>query len=123
LKISSQIDGEPVSPRLEPLLLAIYRELERNSVDRGALKAVLENLLLFLASPEGRTNANCWAADLFFCLREGWTVETEHVPDEFADILADMGGALHDTIHAPEIAANFYSTPEQLLERVQDIDP
>jgi len=29
-----------------------------------------------------------------------------------------MAGALHDTVKAPHIARNFYSTPEQLLARL-----
>jgi len=43
----------------------------------------------------------------------------ERLPDAYVNILADMSGALHDTISAPEIAANFESTPEQLLARVR----
>jgi hypothetical protein len=41
------------------------------------------------------------------------------LPEPFVDILADMGSALHDTVSAPLIAANFQSTPEQLLERAR----
>ncbi|MCC6547948.1 hypothetical protein IT570_12350, partial [Candidatus Sumerlaeota bacterium] len=48
---------------------------------------------------------------------EGWG----HLPESFGEILNDMGGALHDTVTAPEIAQNFESTPEQLLERVRKI--
>jgi hypothetical protein len=52
----------------------------------------------------------------------------ERVDDEFHDILADMSEALHDTVSAPEVAAEFESTPEQLLEaidgtRILDIEP
>jgi len=35
----------------------------------------------------------------------------------------DLGGALHDTITDPEIARNFESLPEQLLERVKQWKP
>jgi hypothetical protein len=74
-----------------------------------------------LASPEGRSNANCSATDNFFLLREGWETDWDHLPGSFGDILGDMGAALHDTVEAPEIARNFESTPEQLLERIQAI--
>jgi len=37
----------------------------------AALKKSLEELLEFLSN-RGRTNANCWAVDLFFCLSDGW---------------------------------------------------
>jgi hypothetical protein len=35
-----------------------------------------------------------------------------------ADVLRDMASALHDTVSAPEVAKNFESTPEQLLNRL-----
>jgi len=44
------------------------------------------------------------------------TWDGDRLPQAYVDILADMAGALHDTITAPDIAANFESTPEQLLE-------
>ena len=72
--------------------------------------------MVFLASSEGRTNANCWAADVFFCLGDdGGEVSWDHVPAPIADVLANMRGALHDTVQAPEVANNFDSIPEQLL--------
>jgi len=117
--ITESHDGEPVSPALRPLLLAVYRELANRPTDLPRLRSALESLLMFLASPEGRTNANCWAADLFFCLGDDWEIDGWDVPDEFGDILGDLGGALHDTVQAPEIAQNFDSTPEQLLARLR----
>lgn len=72
---------------------------------------------------EGRTNANCWATDMFFCLSEGWQEDwTErNLPDEFHDVLSLMGQALHDTVRSPQIAENFECLPEQLLARVRAI--
>ena len=114
-------EGEPVSPRLRPLLLAVYNELKGRPTNLALLRRALDDLLVFLASSEGRTNANCWAADLFFTLGEGWDIEGWDVPDEYGDILGDMSGALHDTVQSPEIADNFESTPEQLLARLRAI--
>jgi hypothetical protein len=82
----------------------------------------LQRLLAFLSSPAGRTNANVWTVDLFFCLPEEWSGDWSHLPDEFRNILDDMGGALHDTLSYPEIAADSDALPEQLLERVNQID-
>jgi len=84
--------------------------------------ASLQRLLGFLASAVGRTNGNVWTADLFFCLPEEWGGDWSHLPDEFRNILDDMGGALHDTLSYPEIAADSDALPEQLLERVNRID-
>jgi hypothetical protein len=117
--INMEHDGERVSPPLPPLLLAVYDELAREASDHGPLIQRLHALLTYLASPEGRTNANCWTADLFFCLGDDWgEVSWDHVPDELGDILADLGGALHDTVQAPDVAENFDSTPELLLQRL-----
>jgi len=73
--------------------------------------------LLQYLSGEGRTNANCWAADLFMSSDEWehhWSEQS--LPDDFHDVLAHMGEALHDTIGSPDIASNFGCLPEQLLE-------
>ncbi|HKV71292.1 MAG TPA: hypothetical protein VJN62_08590 [Gemmatimonadales bacterium] len=110
-----------MSPRLRPLLISVYDELKLHPTNLLSLRRALEELLIFLASPDGRTNANCWAADLFFALGEGWEIEEWTVPDEYGDILGDMSGALHDTVQSPEVAANFESTPEQLLQRLRAI--
>jgi hypothetical protein len=48
---------------------------------------------------------------------EAW--DADELPESFVEILSDMSGALHDTVSAPDIAANFESTPDQLLERAR----
>jgi len=109
-----------VSPQLRPLLQNVYLSVLSNPPDLCRLKKKLEELLEFLAG-EGRTNANCWAVDLFFALSEGWERDwvEQSLPEDFHDVLAMMGEALHDTVRAPEIARNFDCLPEQLLDRVR----
>ena len=113
-------DGEPVSLQLQPLLRRVYSDVLAAPVSLPALKASLTCLFDYL-SGEGRTNANCWAVDMFFCLSEGWERDwTEQpLPDDFHDVLALTGQALHDTIRTPKIAQNFDCLPEQLLDRVR----
>jgi hypothetical protein len=115
-------DGEPVSLRLRPLLHAVYREVLSEPVNTAGLKKSLESLLGFLAE-EGRTNANCWAVDQFFCLDRGWERDWGEVqlPDDYHEVLALMSEALHDTVKDPAIAGNFGCLPEQLLERVRNL--
>ncbi len=74
----------------------------------------------FLAG-EGRTNANCWAVDLFFGLTQGWEHDwaDQGLPENFHDVFSMMGEALHDTVRAPDVAQNFDCLPEQLLDRVK----
>jgi hypothetical protein len=100
-----------VSRELEPLVRDVYASFG----DDFVLTAALERLLLFLASPQGRTDANCSVADQFVAVaEERWRASA------LAPILHDMGGTLHDSIHAPQIARTFEATPEQLLARLRE---
>lgn len=72
--VSQPRDGEEVSRRLRPLLDAVYRQVLAKPLSLIELKKNLEDLLLFLGG-EGRTNANCWAVGLFFCLSERWEAD------------------------------------------------
>jgi hypothetical protein len=122
LAVAKARNGEPVSPHLRPLLEAVYHQSLAHPVDSSKLKESLEDLLLFL-SGEGRSNANCWAADLFFAQTEAWEGDwaEQNLPEGLHDVLAMMGEALHDTIQAPEIAKNFGCLSEQLLERLRQL--
>jgi hypothetical protein len=115
-------DGELVSPALRPLLAKVYAGVLSTPPDLIGIKRSLQDLLEFLAG-EGRTNANCWAADMFFCLSEGWERDwtEQNLPEDFHEVLALMGEALHDTVKSPEIASNFDCLPEQLLARVKNL--
>ena len=115
-------DHGSVAPELKPLVRNVYQLVVADSPDLHAIKGALMQLLQFLSSPRGRTDANCWAVDLFFSIDEHWERHWNHLPESFAEVLDDLGGALHDTIGEPEIAQNFDSTPEQLLQRVHKIN-
>lgn len=113
-------DGQPVSLRLRPLLQAVYLRSLSEPLNPGEFKKSLEDLLEFLIA-DGRTNANCWAVDLFFANCQGWEHDwgDRDLPENLHDVLAMMGEALHDTVQAPDVAKNFGCLPEQLLERVR----
>ena len=116
-------NGEPVSPKLRPLLRSVYSNCMCMPVNLVNLKTSVEHLLEFL-SGEGRTNANCWAADLFFANCHGWERHWFDLalPEDLHDVLGRMGEALHDTVKNPSIAANFGCLPEQLLEQLRRDD-
>jgi hypothetical protein len=118
--VATRQDRELVSVELRPLLQSVYISVVSTPPDLIGLKKGLEELLQYLAH-EGRTNANCWAVDLFFCLSEGWDPDwtDQGLPEDFHDVLAMMGEALHDTVRTPEVARNFDCLPEQLLDRVK----
>ena len=120
--VAKRQEWEIVSPELKPLLRNVYSAVLSMPLEGPALKTGLDQLLEFLAGP-GRTNANCWAVDLFFMESAGWERDwtDQNLPDEFHDVLGLIGDTLHDTVKAPQIAANFGCLPEQLLERVRKI--
>ena len=120
--VQTEVDGEPVSPALPDLLAGVYAQVQRDPLDLPALRSALGALLRYLASPAGRTNANCWAADSFFMHNDRWARDWDHLPEPYQDIFGALGGALHDTVSHPEVAQNFDSTPEQLLTRLEQIE-
>ena len=121
--VNHEQDGEPVSSDLRPLLQGVYSAVLAVPTNLHELRDSLARLLEYL-SGIGRTNANCWAADLFFCLSDGWERDwtEQNLPDDFHDVLSLMGQALHDTVQSPKIAENFECLPEQLLERVRRLN-
>ena len=112
--------GTP-DPALRPLLHGVYSALLAQPSDPMRLVAAAKSLLKFLSGP-GRTEANTWFVDLFLNQDEGWQAEWAAFPDPLHDVIADMAGALHDTVTSPEVARNFSSTPEQLLARLQELE-
>jgi len=121
--VDHEKDGESVSSELRPLLRQVYSDVLAVPNDLPALKNSLTALLEYL-SGAGRTNANCWAVDLFFCLSEGWERDwiEQNLPEDVHDVLSLMGQALHDTVKTPKVADNFDCLPKQLLERVRRLN-
>jgi hypothetical protein len=111
-----------VSPQLRPLLRHVYAAAVTRPADLREVKSALESLLSFLASEGGRTDANCCTTDRLFSAAGQWERPWSDLPKEFGSVLDDVGGVLHDTIYAPHIAQHFQSLPEQLLQRVRNID-
>jgi hypothetical protein len=120
--VSSSKKHGKVSPELKALLQTVYLSVLATPPNLSDLKGALEGLLNYLAV-EGRTNANCWATDLFFMASAGWERDwsEQELPEDFRNVLGVMSGALHDTVQAPEVAANFDSMPEQILEHVRNL--
>jgi hypothetical protein len=102
-------------------MLEVYEVIKVQPTDLSRLRGALERLLVFVSSPEGRTNANYWAADLFSCLREAW--ETEVGRSHLYTMPSSQISAVHCTIpvQSPDVVKNVFSTPEQLLARLAAI--
>jgi hypothetical protein len=110
-----------VSQELRALLARVYNLIHEASVNLPALRDALVALLSFLCEPENRTSDNCRAVDLFFAVDDHWSVKWDILPENYQCLLDDVGGALHNTVNAPDIAQNFSSTPEQLLDRARKL--
>ena len=107
----SSVRFRRASRELEQLLHDVY---DAFGGEDERLAATVERVLVFLTSAAGRTDANCDVTDHFISATEElWTASS------LRPILDDMGGTLHDAIHAPNIARTFEATPEQLLERLR----
>ncbi len=110
--------NDKLTPDLQKLINAVRDKLVDKKSRTEDIVSSLEDLISFLASSEGRTDANCRATDWYFCLHEDHGFSWDHLPEELQLILDDIGGQLHDTIMSPKISINFDSTPEQLLARI-----
>ena len=113
-------DGEIVSSELRGFVHEVYFDLQSETVDLAVLSKDLLSLLTFLSGP-GRSNANCWAVDLFFGICRHWERDwgDHDLPEKLNDVLAKMGEALHDAVRATDIAENFGCLPEQLLQELR----
>lgn len=103
-----------ISRELEPLVRSAHASLVRP--DLPSLRNSLIELTAFLAG-DGRSDANCCATDAFFSRIDG--ADIERLPADYQKLIALLGGALHDAVYAPHIAATFDSLPEQLLEQAR----
>src|SRR3989338_1832423 len=111
---SYYLEGEKcrnASPDLKPLLKQLHDRYLSRPADLKTLKLVLRDLFVFLSSPKGKTQANCWMVDRFLSDHEGkWKLNLSHLPQEYQDIL-DEAQALHGAADEPQ----FHTAPEEIL--------
>ena len=108
-----------ISSELKKLIENVHYCIIEKPTNFIQLYSSLEELIYFLTTPTGRTKENCEETEFYFMLHEEKGFNWDHLPKEYQLILDDISGNLHDTIQAPQIAKNFESTPEQLLERIR----
>jgi hypothetical protein len=86
--------------------------------DAARILNALEALLEWLTAPGNNTDKICRAIDVYVCT-EIWQLLPDNLTEDIRELLYDVGGQLHDTHRAREVAENFDSTPEQLLARTR----
>ena len=88
--------------------------------DSSSIKRSCEEVLRLLRRKTSYTSENCRIIDAVVLLaleNAGEDLKAE-LPEGLYKVLWDMGGQLHDSIQAREVAQNFASTPEALLARL-----
>jgi hypothetical protein len=104
---------------LRPIFREVHDAYASRPPDAVRAKSALVSLFTYLASPDARTHANVCAVERFLMEDPALTKDTA-LPPEFVEFILNAD-ALHDTIESPEVAENFESTPEQLLEKARNL--
>jgi hypothetical protein len=86
--------------------------------DAACILSAPEVLLEWLTDPGNNTDKNCRAVDIYV-YTEIWQLLPKNLAEDIGQLLYDVGGQLHDTHRAREVAEKFDSTPEQLLARTR----
>jgi len=121
LDLQDRVEEENQRQRVIALAEAVYCCAQQHNPDLSQLKTEIQNLLLFLCSPEGRTDDNCTTVGTHLSCKSDWPHCIGHLPTQLRSVLLDIGGTLHDAIRHPKVASNFESLPEQLLVRVRKV--
>ena len=105
---------------IDTMLARLKETCDTPNFSRADIKEAMLDILVWLNDPANSADANLEKIS-YFVLIEIADSEKERLPDDIRLILFDMGAQLDDTFSAPDIAKNFESTPEQLLERVRTL--
>ncbi len=107
---------------LERMLRDLRSTLVGRGVDVSRAKSAIRAILEVLADPAHNTDANCKVVNFYVSLQildnEQARQNLGSLPQWLSLIIQDMGSCLHDVHQAPDLAANFESTPTQLLARL-----
>ena len=112
------VEESGATPELVARLKALYETVPPGEGGPRAVQGKLVELLEYLCTDAGRTDANCKAVDYFFCLGD-WSWDS--LPAQYREMFADMGGALFDAVEDPDIAEAMQATPEALLEKAKGL--
>ena len=93
-----------VSSELKKLIEYVHYCIIEKPINLIRLHSSLEELIFFLTTSSGRTKENCEETDFYFLLHEDKGFIWDHLPKDYQLILDDIGGHMHDTIEAPQIA-------------------
>lgn len=104
---------------LDTIMCDAYDALNPHNYDERLLAFQLVILLSYLKYASGKDTQDFHRVGRYFLLKSNWKYDWNHTSPEMAEILDDIAGTLHDSVDSPEIAENFESTPDQLLNRLR----
>jgi hypothetical protein len=114
-----------LSEELARELAELHARLREREIDEPAVLGILETLLSLLAEPGARNPKTRIHVGHTVLLRICADPAVEHnlgqMTPELAELIQDIGVFLDDVSAAPEVAVNFSSTPELLLQRVRTL--
>lgn len=106
---------------LNDLLKDLKNTCIESTYSKNHIIFALKNLIEWLLQPENDKYINYKKISFFVASELLCAEEIEKLPSDIHDILHDIGSSLDDTYTNPEIAIKFYSTPQQLLGRIQGV--
>jgi hypothetical protein len=109
------------SPGLIDLLNQLKRSALASEFAENNLLSAMENLLVWIDSPDNNPDLNSKQMDYFVSTQIIVEHRFKDIPENLGNIFFDMGATLHDTHTTPEIAENFESTPAERLARLQNL--
>ncbi len=106
--------------QIEDLLEALRQASKMENGSDPQIRTAIEAVLVWLNDPSNNIGENCEKISMFVATRI-CNDDLTKFPQDVQRILYDMGAGLYDTYKSPAVAANFESTPSQLLKRVQEL--
>jgi hypothetical protein len=86
------------SPEVEPLVQGLVSAAQRNPPHTSEVRRTLLELLHYLVTPRGRTDANCRATESALAAASDWEYEWPGLPRDYQAVLFDLSTTLHDTV-------------------------
>jgi len=103
---------------IQNLLEQLKHVCSESNISEERIKSAIAAILLWLNDSDNNTDENCRRISIFIVTQVSNNVY-ERLPQDIQEVLFDMGAALYDTHTATQVAENFSSTPQQLLDRIK----
>ena len=120
---TSRLVAKLAQAELRQSVAALVRQLTTKPRGSSSIKHSCEEVLKLLCRKTSYTSENCHIIDVVvrLALEDAGEELQGEISQDLYQVLWDMGGQLHDSIQACEVAENFASTPQALLARLREM--